>query len=236
MPAASRKLATTPRHTSILAIQTVGAMPLPCRSNARVPIGRLYHSAFDLALWLWLCWVIFGAGTAMSADSPTAIHLALDFRDPAVVGEWTSVDDRVMGGVSTSLITATPEGLEFSGVVSLANNGGFASIRARPRAYDLAGTTTLILRVQGDGQIYKLALRTDETFDGVQYQARFATRAGEWIEVVMPMTDFRPTFRGRLVADAPALDPARIRGFGFLIADRQAGPFRLVVESIRARF
>lgn len=236
MPVASRKLATIPSHTSILAIQAVGAMPLPCRSNARIPnYRRPYHSACHLALWLWLCWVILGAGTAMSADSPTAIRLALDLRDPAVVHEWTSVDDRVMGGVSASRIVATPEGLEFSGAVSLANNGGFASIRARPRAYDLAGTTALLLRVRGDGQTYKLALRTDEAFDGVQYQARFATRAGEWIEVVMPMTDFQPTFRGRQV-EAPALDPGRIRGFGLLIADRQAGPFRLVVESIRARF
>lgn len=207
-------------------------MPIKC---ARTYYRRLYHSACRLAPWLWLCWVILSAGTAMSADSSTAIRLALDFRDPPVVGEWTSVDDRVMGGVSTSQITATPEGLEFSGVVSLANNGGFASIRARPRVYDLAGATVLILRVQGDGQIYKLALRTNEAFDGVQYQARFATRAGEWIEVVMPVTDFQPTFRGRPV-EAPALDLARIRGFGFLISDRQAGPFRLVVESIRPRF
>ena len=207
-------------------------MPIQC---TRTYYRRLYHSAFHLALWLWLCWVILSAGTAMSADSPTAIRLALDFRDPAVVGEWTSVDDRVMGGVSASRIVATPEGLEFSGVVSLAYNGGFASIRARPREYDLAGATALLARVRGDGQTYKLALRTDETFDGVQYQARFATQAGEWIEVVLPVTDFQPTFRGRQV-EAPALDPGRIRGFGLLIADRQAGPFRLVVESIRARF
>ena len=207
-------------------------MPIQC---ARTSYRRFYHSAFDLAPWLWLCWVILGAGAAMSADSPTAIRLMLDFRDAAVAREWTSVDDRVMGGVSASRVVATPEGLEFSGVVSLANNGGFASIRARPREYDLAGTTALLLRVRGDGQTYKLALHTNEAFDGVHYQARFATRAGEWIEVVMPVTDFQPTFRGRPV-EAPALDPGRIRGFGLLIADRQAGPFRLVVASIRARF
>lgn len=205
-------------------------MPIQCM---RTDYRRLYHSAFHLALWLWLCWAILGAGAAMSADSPTAIRLTLDFRDPAAVGEWTSVDDRVMGGLSASRIVATPEGLEFSGVVSLAHNGGFASIRARPREYDLAGATALLARVRGDGQTYQLTLRTDETFDGVQYQARFATPAGEWIEVVLPVTDFQPTFRGRPV-EAPALDPGRIRGFGWLIADRQAGPFRLVVESIRA--
>ena len=54
--------------------------------------------------------------------------------------------------------------------------------------------------------------------------------------MVLPITDFQPMFRGRVVTDAPALDPARIRVFGFLIADRQAGPFRLVIESIQAQF
>jgi hypothetical protein len=43
--------------------------------------------------------------------------------------------------VSASQVTVTAEGLVFSGEVSLAHNGGFASIRAQPRGYDLAGAT-----------------------------------------------------------------------------------------------
>ena len=119
----------------------------------------------------------------MSANLPHETRPAIDFRDPAQGQAWTSVDDRVMGGVSASQTTVTAEGLVFSGEVSLANNGGFASIRARPRGYDLAGATALLLRVRGDGQTYKLTLRTDDAFDGVQYQARFATQAGAWIDV-----------------------------------------------------
>ena len=171
----------------------------------------------------------------MSAAFATEPRPVLDFRDPAPAAAWASVDDRVMGGVSASRAEIAPEGLVFHGTVSLANNGGFASIRAQPREYGLAGATAFVLRVQGDGRTYKLALRTDEAFDGVQYQARFATQAGTWIDVEVPVAAFQPTFRGRAV-DAPALDPARIQVFGFLIAERQAGPFRLVVESLQARF
>jgi hypothetical protein len=174
-----------------------------------------------------------GVATAMNA---IVMRTVLDFRDPAQGPAWTAVDDRVMGGLSASRIEMIPEGLAFSGVVSLEQNGGFASIRAQPREYDLAGATAFILRVQGDGQTYKFGIRTDDALDGVQYQARFSTQAGEWLDVMLPITDFQPTFRGREVVDAPALDPARIRSFGFLIADRQAGPFRLVIESIQARF
>jgi hypothetical protein len=176
---------------------------------------------------------IFGVATAMNA---TVMRTVLDFRDPAPRSSaWSAVDDRVMGGVSASQIERTPEGLLFHGVVSLDQNGGFASIRAEPQDYGLTGATAFILRIQGDGQTYKFGLRTDDAFDGVQYQARFSTRADEWLEVVLPITDFQPTFRGRRV-DAPVLDPARIRAFGFLIADRQAGPFRLVIQSIQARW
>jgi hypothetical protein len=173
-----------------------------------------------------------GVATAMNA---TAMRTVLDFRDPAQVPGWTAVDDRVMGGVSASQVATTPKGLVFSGVVSLNHNGGFASIRAEPQDYRLAGATALILRIQGDGQTYKFGLRTDDAFDGVQYQTRFVTEAGQWINVVLPVSDFQPTFRGRLV-DAPVLDPARIRVLGFLIADRQAGPFRLVIQSIQAQW
>ena len=174
-------------------------------------------------------------GVAIGTDIVKEPRGVIDFRDPARGPAWTSVDDRVMGGVSASQIAMTPEGLVFSGVVSLAHGGGFASIRAQPRAYDLTGAIAFVLRVRGDGRTYKFGLRTDDAFDGVRYQARFATRAGEWLEVVLPVADFQPTFRGR-PADAPPLDPARIRGFGLLIADRQAGPFRLAIESIQARF
>jgi NADH dehydrogenase [ubiquinone] 1 alpha subcomplex assembly factor 1 len=171
----------------------------------------------------------------MSVNLPIENRLVIDFRDPAQTLRWTPVNDRVMGGVSTSQATATAEGLVFSGMVSLDNNGGFASIRALPREYGLAGAIALVLRVRGGGKTYKFGIRTDDAFDGVQYQARFATQAGEWQDIRLPMTDFQPTFRGRTV-QAPVLDPGRMRVFGLLISDRQAGPFRLVVESIRAQF
>ena len=43
---------------------------------------------------------------------------------------WTIVNDGVMGGLSSSEIIETEEKtLIFSGLVSLENNGGFASVR-----------------------------------------------------------------------------------------------------------
>jgi len=171
----------------------------------------------------------------MSATLPIDNRFVIDFLDPAQVSGWNPVNDRVMGGLSTSQATATAEGMAFGGVVSLDNNGGFAWISALPCEYCLAGAVGLILRVQGDGKAYKFGIRTEDAFDGVQYQSRFATHSGEWQDIRLPLNEFQPTFRGRTV-QAPTLDPARIRVFGLLISDRQAGPFRLVVESIQAQF
>jgi NADH dehydrogenase [ubiquinone] 1 alpha subcomplex assembly factor 1 len=173
---------------------------------------------------------------AMASANPPPARMVIDLRDAAQIAPWSSVDDRVMGGVSASQIAASAEGLIFSGTVSLEQNGGFASIRAKPREYDLAGATALVVRVRGDGKRYKLTVRTDATFDGVQYQARFTPPADAWGEVSLPLADFQPTYRGRRVEDAPPLDPARIVGFGFLIADRQAGPFQLTIAAIQATF
>lgn len=89
-----------------------------------------------------------------------------------------------------------------------------------------------MIEVLGDGKRYKLNLRTDDAFDGVNYQALFEPPAGAWALLRLPLADFVPTFRGRRVADAAALDPADLRQVGLMIADRQAGRFALAVRSI----
>lgn len=164
----------------------------------------------------------------MTASLPVAFAL--------IVGAtpWIPIDDVVMGGVSASRAAITDEGtLVFSGNVSLDQGGGFASIRSAPGHHDLGGCSGIVVRVRGDGKTYKLNLKTDAAFDGVQYQATFTPDAGSWQDVRLPWMAFAPRFRGRPRPDASPLDPARIVTFGFLIADRQAGPFRLEVAELR---
>ena len=88
--------------------------------------------------------------------------------------------------------------------------------------------------MRGDGQRYKLRLRTGEHFDDMAYQADFDTWPGEWITVRVSFDDMVPTFRGRRVPGVPDLDPAQVRQIGLMIADKQAGPFQLEIDWIRA--
>lgn len=155
---------------------------------------------------------------------------------------WPSIDDRVMGGVSSSEMVVADRRAVFRGTVSLDEGGGFASVRSEPRHHDLAGFDGIVLEVRGDGQRYKLRLRTTGTFDGVSYEAPLAPPAaeggdreiGDWTTVRLPFSTFRPVFRGRPVPDAPPLDPARVQTFGFLISDEQEGRFHLEVRQIAA--
>jgi NADH dehydrogenase [ubiquinone] 1 alpha subcomplex assembly factor 1 len=155
-----------------------------------------------------------------------------DFSDPAAVHAWHAIDDRVMGGVSRSRLRADPAGhAVFEGAVSLDRGGGFASVRSTSGDRSAPGAMVCRIEVRGDPRQFKLGLLTDDGFDGVHYQAEF-TPADAWRTLVLPLADFSPRFRGRVIPDAPALEPARIRQVGLMIAGRQAGPFTLAIRRI----
>ena len=158
------------------------------------------------------------------------------FADRADLALWAPVNDTVMGGQSFSRLLPVEDGDAcFEGVVSFENGGGFASIRSQPRDLGRPGALAYVLDVRGDGKRYKLNVRMDDRLDGLTYQAIFQPPADLWIEIELPLVSFAATQRGRTIAAAPALDPARVRQLGLLIADRQEGPFRLDVRRIVAR-
>jgi len=68
----------------------------------------------------------------------------------------------------------------------------------------------------------------------VSYEARFETPPKKWTTVRIPFGEFRAVFRGVEVSKAAPLDIQRIRTFGFLISEKQAGPFRLEIDWVKA--
>jgi hypothetical protein len=170
----------------------------------------------------------------------------VDFKTPteALRQQWGALDDVVMGGVSESRLQLIEGGALFTGQVSTANSGGFASVRTRNFSplLNLSGYAGLALRVRGDGQRYKFFVRTDSGWDSIAYALGFDTVASTWSTVILPFTEMIPIFRAKTVVDAPALDPSRITSFQLMLSkferDKQLnphfspGPFALQVESI----
>lgn len=175
------------------------------------------------------------AATSQAASQPADQRVIFDFDARDSSGEWNSVNDDVMGGVSTGGFRISEQGmLEFKGVVSLENNGGFASVRSGTAKYDLSDFEGLLIRVRGDGHRYACNLRTDFEIMAGSYQQRFETKKEEWSEIALPFHDFIATSFGQVMQDAPKLNPEKIRSFGFTISDEQAGPFKLEVKWIKA--
>ena len=156
----------------------------------------------------------------------------MSFADAVASAGWTTVNDPVMGGLSTSTIEAIDDALVFRGVISLDNNGGFASMISPTDLWPAgvwADRPGVALAGRGDGQTYAVQVRTGGS--NQSYVQRFV--AGATFDVVLPFDGFTPTTRFlEPTTDAPPLDPAEITQVAIYLLDKQAGPFRLEVVAI----
>ncbi len=160
-------------------------------------------------------------------------HSLFIFTNNSVVAKWSATDDRVMGGVSRSRLRFDPKGhAVFEGVMSLEQNGGFASVRADVMPPPFEKPTHYVVEVRGDGKRYKLNLRMSGRFSGESYQATFMTVANEWSTIAIPVGSFEPTFRGRRVRDAPPLNAELVDQVGLMISDQQDGAFELAIRKV----
>jgi uncharacterized surface protein with fasciclin (FAS1) repeats len=156
------------------------------------------------------------------------------------IGGWRVVLDGVMGGRSSGRVSQPESGiLRFSGQLSLENNGGFSQIQTSIAPGSLqdgaGGGGGVEIRVRGDGRTYIFDLRTsDVRIMAGSFQTTFDTVAGEWTTVRLPFEQFRLHSFGRLVSNAPRLNPERIESIGVTLADKNAGPFRIDFDSIRS--
>lgn len=148
--------------------------------------------------------------------------------------QYMVVNDSVMGGRSSSQLKPTEDGLRFTGTVSLDNNGGFASARMIwPLAIPPMNTGGVIaLRVTGDGKAYQFRLRTNRGFDGAAYSQRFETLSNTSQTIYLPVDEFVPTYRGRVLSDMPPLRLKDVQQMGVLIADKQTGEFAITLHQL----
>jgi len=166
--------------------------------------------------------------TLKSKSTPMVIN----FTHWQEANRWMMVNDTVMGGVSSSQLRIQQSIAAFTGYLSKENNGGFASMRRTLSGIELASGSAIKIRVKGDGRRYQLRFRTDSDWQSVAYAASFATVPDQWRVISFTESDFLPVFRGRPVSGMPALDFNRARQIGFLIADKNAGEFKLEIDWI----
>lgn len=172
---------------------------------------------------------------AVGSEGPDTV--LVDLRDAGEVATWTTVNDPVMGGMSTSRVTFGDAGLVFSGNISLDNKGGFASARG-PQDPTIGrratGAKSLRVRALGDGKTY--LLKVGIAGQPWSYIQRFPTEAAVQRIYELPVEGFQPV-GNRLDPEPNApqtLDPASISQASFYILDKQQGPFEITISTIEA--
>ena len=186
---------------------------------------------FSPAFLVLLGGLALPAAAASPPEPP--VRTVIEFNGDASEPRWVAVNDGVMGGRSQGGPAVEDGRLQFRGELSLANNGGFSSVRTVGQAFDFSGATAVVLRVRGDGRPYQLRLSGAERYRGiaVSYGGEFATQAGQWIEVRVPLATLEPTVRGMRL-QGPPIPLSDIREIGLLIADKREGAFALDVDWI----
>ncbi len=180
--------------------------------------------------------LVLTVGLSQSMVDAAEPKMMASFNDPTTAGNWVSVNDGVMGGVSKGGFELTADNtLLFTGNLSLENNGGFASIRTQPSTMDLSGLTGVEVRVRGDGRSYSIDLRGDRQGGGSSYRAYLPAPEGAWVTAIIPLSEFKLQSYGRQLEAGP-VDPSTIRSVGFMLADKKEGAFRLEIESVKAVF
>ncbi len=151
-----------------------------------------------------------GTKTLFDFSCPTA-----DLKDT-----WGAVDDVVMGGVSESQIRLADNKAIFSGNVSTANNGGFASVRTRNfnPPWNLSEYQGFLLTLKGDGKRYKFISRCEEKWDGMSYCYSFDTVDGIQQTITIPFKDLTATRRAKTIPEAASFDTSRVYSLQFMLS------------------
>ena len=157
-------------------------------------------------------------------------QIIFEFNKDDSLQSWKTVDDVVMGGRSRGEITLSPEGYGlFSGTISLENNGGFSSVRYLPADLEVNPKNKIRMRLKGDEKRYQFRVKHDQQASH-SYISYFET-TGEWQDIIVLLNDLYPTFRGRRL-DQPNFHHNTIQELGFLIANKKAEDFELVIDKI----
>lgn len=147
------------------------------------------------------------------------------------LSQWQVLNDVVMGGRSQANFGVNNQGFaEFSGHVSLENNGGFSSVKYPLSPINITNFNKLVIKIKGDNKRYQLRLKTNK-LDAHSYITYFET-SGLWQELEFLFADFYPTYRGRRL-ELPNFPGEQMEELGFMIANKKAQDFKLEIAQIR---
>ena len=144
---------------------------------------------------------------------------------------WRSLNDGVMGGISKGRLIFDNNQAIFSGFVSTEYNGGFSSV-VRNSVTIPSSTKHVILDLKGDGKEYQFRFIQYIRGYRVAYKKAFSTIADQQQTIVLPLTEFIASYRGRTIANAPELQPENVSEISYMASFKQPTQFELSLIKI----
>lgn len=143
---------------------------------------------------------------------------------------WEIENDGVMGGISSSNLEKSAAGNAiFQGKVSLANNGGFASMQYHFPSRTIQGYEKALILLKGDGKAYQFRVKS-KLSERASYIYTFET-TGEWESVEVPLKEMVPMYRGERLR-LPNFPAETIQELRFLIGNKKVEDFCLEIKKI----
>jgi hypothetical protein len=146
---------------------------------------------------------------------------------------WRVVNDGVMGGLSKGVLTYAENSLIFEGELSLANNGGFASIQGPQGNYDLSDYDKVTIRHRGYGGTFGFRMKTEEPYYMPYFKMEFSPMEN-WTETTYELKNFDQwrllNKTGQKISEDELSSIIRM---GIIKSDKKTVPFRLEVDYIR---
>ena len=166
----------------------------------------------------------------MQTVQPAKIY---NFQKDASTAGWRVVDDSVMGGLSQGKLVTNDAGHGvYSGTVSIENNGGFSSLRYRFDSKSVTASTTIVLRLKGDGKRYQFRVK-DKKGQYHSYITYFET-TDQWQDIEIKLADMYPSYRGRKLS-IPNFNHNQIEELAILIGNKKAESFALTIDRIEMK-
>ena len=157
-------------------------------------------------------------------------NIIYNFENDLALNEWIIINDDVMGGISKSKLDINKDGHGvFSGRISTAFNGGFASVRHNCDRIHIQDNQSIKLKIKGDKKEYQFRIKA-RVDDYYSYLFLFET-SGDWQEIIIPIKKMYPSFRGRKL-NFENFNNDYFEQITFLIGNKKNETFNLLIDSI----
>lgn len=148
--------------------------------------------------------------------------------------DWVVISDNVMGGITRSKLEYTETSLVLTGTISLANYGGFSSVKTRFRNIDLSDYKGLRIRYKSTNQRFAFTLEDSRNWTQPNFKGDLPpSKDNAWSECTISFKDFKEYQIGEPTGEK--LDPASLKNIvrlGIITTEKKEGPFSLEVDYV----